>query len=123
MNMSNATSKYERGMLVERSTLRQKAQIVTRFVTIQIIALVGWLIVQSLFSLSPLGRSLPFTVMIIVETIWWIATLVLMYMLFMNVYKSFVKSAIELEDANNRLRQMTNQMLLNLREQRLQEKN
>ena len=108
---------------MERSTLRQKAQIVTRFVTVQIIALVGWLIVQSLFSLSPLGRSLPFAVMIIVETIWWIATLVLMYVFFMSAYKSFVKSAIELEDANNRLRQMTNQMLLNLREQHMQEKN
>ncbi len=109
-------------MPVERSTLRRKAQVVSRFVTVQIVALVGWLIVQSLFSLSPLGRSLPFAVMIIVETIWWIATLLLMYALFMNVYKSFVKSVIELEDANHRLRQMTNQMLLNLREQQMQEK-
>ncbi len=103
-----------------RSTLRDKAQPVTRFVTTQIIALVGWLIVQSLFSLSPFGQSLPFEVMIIVETIWWIATLVIMYFMFMRVYKAFVKSAFDLEDANNKLRDATNQMLFNMKEQRKQ---
>ena len=103
-----------------RSTLRDKARVVTYFVTVQIIALVGWLIVQSLFSLSPLGRSLPFEVMIIVETIWWIATLVIMYALFMRMYKAFVKSALDLEDANNRLRSAANQMLFTMKERQMQ---
>ncbi len=107
---------------MERSTLRNKAQHVTRFVTIQFIALVGWLIVQSFFSLSSLGRSLPFVLMIIVEAIWWIATLVIMFLLFQREYNRFVQSAFELEEANMRLRRVTNQMLVNLQEQHAQEK-
>ncbi len=107
---------------MEQFTLRHKAQHVTRFVTIQLIALVGWLLVQSFFSLSPLGQNLPFVVMMIVETIWWIVTLVIMFWLFQREYNAFVQSALELEEANSRLRRATNQMLLNLQEQRTQEK-
>ena len=107
---------------MERLTLRHKAQHVTRFVTVQLIALVGWLVVQSFFSLSSLGRTLPFAFMIVVETIWWLATLVIMFLLFQREYNYFVQSALEVEEANSRLRRATNQMLLNLQEQRTQEK-
>ncbi len=107
---------------MEQFTLRHKAQHVTRFLTVQFIALAGWLTVQSFFSLSPLGHSLPFALMIIVETIWWIATLVIMFLLFQREYNSFVRSVIELEEANSRLRKATNQVLVNLQEQRTQEK-
>ena len=112
----------ERGTSMERLTLRDKAQHITRFVTIQFIALVGWIIVQSFFSLSPLGRTLPFMLTIIVEAIWWIATLAIMFLLFQREYRRFVQSASELEEANSRLRRVTNQMLLNLQEQRVREK-
>ncbi len=107
---------------MKRFTLRHKAQHVTRFLTVQFIALIGWLVVQSFFSLSQLGQTLPFAVMIIVETIWWIATLVIMFLLFQREYDRFVHSALEVEEANNRLRRVTNQMLLNLQEQRTQGK-
>lgn len=107
---------------MEQLTLRHKAQHVTRFLTVQFIALVGWLIVQSFFSLSPLGHSLPFALMIIVETIWWIATLVIMFLLFQREYNSFVRSAIELEEANSRLRNVTNQMINNIQQQHNQER-
>src|SRR5436309_14599636 len=92
-------------------TLRYHAQRVTYFVTVQLIALVGWILVQSFFSLSPLGRTLPFALMIVVEAIWWIATLLIMFVLFQREYKRFVKMALDLEEANRRLRMMTNNIL------------
>ena len=107
---------------MERFTLRYKAQHVTRFVTVQFIALVGWLVVQSFFSLSALGRTLPFAIIIVVEMVWWIATLGIMFLLFQREYNSFVQSALEVDEANSRLRRVTNQMLLNLQEQRAEEK-
>jgi tellurite resistance protein TehA-like permease len=93
---------------MERFAMRHHAQRVTRFVTVQLIALVGWILVQSFFSLSPLGRTLPFALMIVVETIWWIATLVIMFLLFQREYRRFVQAVLDLEEANRRLRQRTN---------------
>ena len=92
-------------------TMRDRAQRVSRFIIVQFIALVGWIIVQSTFSLTSLGRTIPFAVMMVVEAIWWIVTLVIMYYLFRRVYKDFVQSAFDLEDANRKLREATNQIL------------
>ena len=94
--------------------MSQRAQRITRFVTVQLIALVGWILVQSFFSLSPLGHTLPFALMIVVETIWWIATLVIMFMLFRAEYKRFIQAVFELEEANKRLRERTNTILSQL---------
>ena len=94
--------------------MRQHAQRVTHFVTVQLIALVGWILVQSFFSLSPPGRALPFAFMIVVEAIWWIATLVIMFVLFQREYTRFVQAAVDLEDANRRLREVTNNILANI---------
>jgi hypothetical protein len=100
-------------------TMRDRAQRVTRFIIVQFIALVGWIIVQSSFSLTSLGRTIPFPVMMVVEAIWWIATLAIMFYLFRRVYDSFVQSAFDLEDANRKLREATNQILaqVQIREQ------
>ena len=101
--------------------MRQHAQRVTYFVTVQLIALVGWILVQSFFSLSPIGRTIPFAVVIVVEAIWWIATLVIMFVLFRREYSRFVQAALELEDANRRLRGVTNTILGELGNQGNQE--
>jgi hypothetical protein len=101
--------------------MRQYAQRVTYFVTVQLIALVGWILVQSFFSLSPIGRTIPFAVVIVVEAIWWIATLVIMFVLFRREYSRFVQAALELEDANRRLRGVTNTILGELGNQGNQE--
>jgi magnesium-transporting ATPase (P-type) len=101
--------------------MRQHAQRVTYFVTVQLIALVGWILVQSFFSLSPIGRTIPFAVVIVVEAIWWIATLVIMFVLFQREYSRFVQAALELEDANRRLREVTNTILGELGSQGNQE--
>src|SRR5579864_7659103 len=98
-------------------TLRPYAQHVTRFVTVQLIALVGWILVQSFFSLSPPGRSLPIPLMIVVEAIWWIATLVIMFLLFRREFNRFTRAALDLEEANKRLRETTNKILSNLENQ------
>ena len=98
-------------------TLHQRAHKITYFVTVQLIALVGWIIVQSFFSLSPLGHNIPFAVTIVIETIWWIATLVIMFVLFRREYNSFVQAVLDLEEANKRLRQTTNEIFSELRNQ------
>ncbi len=102
-------------------TMQQRAQRITRFVMVQMIALVGWILVQSAFSLSPLGRTIPFVLMMGIEAIWWIATLVMMFVLFKREYSRFVQAALELEEANRRLRMTTNTLLFERRHHNKQE--
>ena len=97
------------------STMQQRAHRVTWFLTVQLIALIGWIIVQSLFTLSPLARNIPFPVTLVIEAIWWIATLVIMFLLFKREYNDFIKSVLDLEEANKRLRRTTNEILSELR--------
>lgn len=101
--------------------MQQRANRITRFVTVQLIALVGWIIVQSFFSLSSPGRTIPFAVTMVIEAIWWIATLVIMFLLFRREYNRFVRAVLDLEEANRRLRETTNNVLLELRNQGNQE--
>jgi hypothetical protein len=100
-----------------QSHMQQRAHRVIWFLTVQLIALVGWIIVQSSFSLSPLGRTIPFTVTMVIEAIWWIATLVIMFLLFRREYRRFVQAVLELEEANRRLRTATNNILFELKNQ------
>ena len=100
-----------------RQNMQQHAYRITRFLTVQLIALIGWIIVQSTFSLSPLGRTIPFTVTMVIEAIWWMATLVIMFLLFKREYNRFVQAVLELDTANKRLRETTNSILLGLRNQ------
>jgi hypothetical protein len=96
-------------------SLREQAHRVQWFLVVQFIALVGWIIVQTTFTLSPLHNNIPFPVTMVIEAIWWIATLAIMFWLFKRVYDRFVKSALDLEEANSRLRKTTNQILSELR--------
>jgi len=95
-------------------TISQHANSVRRFVIIQLIALIGWILVQTFFTLSPPGRTVPFAVIIVIEAIWWTVTLVMMFLLFRRIYGSFVQAAVDLEEANKRLRQRTNTILSDL---------
>lgn len=95
-------------------TISQRASSVRRFIIIQLVALIGWIIVQTFFTLSPPGHTIPFSVIIIIEAIWWSVTLVLMFLVFRRVYNSFAQAAVDLEEANKRLRQRTNMMLSDL---------
>jgi tellurite resistance protein TehA-like permease len=99
---------------MELSNMRQRSYRITSFVTVQLIALIGWIIVQSIFSLSPLSGALSFQLKLVIEAIWWIATLVIMFLLFRRVYSGFVKAVLELEEANRSLRKTTNTILSEL---------
>ena len=94
--------------------MRERANRISSFLTVQLIALIGWIIVQSLLFVSPVSNSLPFIVKMIIETIWWIATLVIMFYLFRRIYDRFVKSVLDLEDANRRLRKATSDLLIEI---------
>jgi len=96
--------------------MRRRANRVTYFVTVQTIALLGWIIVQSIFSLT-LGNQIPFALTIIVEGVWWAATLVIMFFLFRREYDGFAQAVIDLEDANRKLRERTTNMLMELSKQ------
>ena len=100
---------------MELLTMRQRSRRITWFVTVQLIALVGWILVQSFFSLSSFGSTVPFAVTIVIEAIWWIATLVIMFLLFKREYNSFVRAVLELEEANRKLRRATSDFLLEQR--------
>ena len=104
------------------TNMGQRAYRISLFLTVQLIALVGWIIVQSLFSLSPLSSSLSFAAKLIIEAIWWIATLVIMYLLFKREYNAFVKAVLDLEDANKRLRKATSDLLTEIANPNEQEK-
>lgn len=96
---------------MELRNMTQRANRITRFVTVQLIALVGWIIVQSFFSLSAPGRAVPFAITLVIEAIWWIATLVIMFLLFRREYNSFVQAVLDLEEANRRLRKAASDIL------------
>jgi hypothetical protein len=100
---------------MEQTGMQKRAHKVMRFLIVQLIALVGWIIVQSFFSLTPSGRAIPYSITIIIEAIWWIATFLIMFLLFKQEYDNFVKAVLDLEEANRRLRGMTNNIFLELR--------
>lgn len=103
---------------MEQSTIRHKAHRVVRFVLVQFIALLGWILVQVFFSLSPFGRALGFPLTIVVEAVWWMGLLMIMLLLFLLEYNRFVQAALDLEEANRRLRQETNRLLAQMRIER-----
>jgi len=102
---------------MERLTIRQKANRVIRFIIVQFIALVGWIVVQSIYSLSPLGRAIPFALLTVIEGVWWIVLLGIMLLLFKREYDCFVQSALDLEEANKLLKGGTNILLAQLKDQ------
>ena len=99
---------------MRQTNMGQNARRVMYFVIVQFIALAGWVIVQSFFFLSPIvqvGRNISFAAVMVIEIIWWIATLVIMFLLFRREYIAFVRAALDLEEANTQLRHRTNVIL------------
>jgi hypothetical protein len=107
--------------MMETLSLHYKARRVTRFILIQFLALAGWIVVQLGFSLSPFGKTLPLLTIMLTESIWWIALLFIMLRLFLREYQHFVQAAFDLEEANGKLRQRTNDLLENIRRERFPE--
>ncbi|HZS77448.1 MAG TPA: hypothetical protein VFA41_12615 [Ktedonobacteraceae bacterium] len=100
--------------MAAQTVIQQQAKRIWYFVTVQLVALLGWIVVQSTFSLSPFGQQIPFVVTMVVEAIWWAATLIIMFLMFRYIYKRFIQSVLDLEEANRRLRETTNNILMEL---------
>jgi tellurite resistance protein TehA-like permease len=101
--------------------MRERARRISSFLTVQLIALIGWIIVQSLLFVTPVSNSLPFIGNMIIETIWWIATLVIMFFLFRRIYDRFVRAVLDLEDANSKLRRAASDLLIEMANPKEQE--
>jgi magnesium-transporting ATPase (P-type) len=101
-------------IMAAQTVIQQQAKRIWYFVTVQLVALLGWIVVQSTFSLSPFGQQIPFVVTMVVEAIWWAATLIIMFLMFRYIYKRFIQSVLDLEEANRRLRETTNNILMEL---------
>lgn len=65
------------------------------FFLVALVALIGWVIVQTLFSLSPFGKAQPFIVLSI-EFIWWFVLLALLAYLFNRVLSNLTFSTYNL---------------------------
>lgn len=65
------------------------------FFLVALIALIGWVIVQTLFSMSPFGKAQPFIVLSI-EFVWWLSLLTLLAYLFRRVLSNLTFSTYNL---------------------------
>lgn len=65
------------------------------FFLVALVALTGWVIVQTLFSLSPFGKAQPFIVLSI-EFVWWFVLLALLAYLFKRVLSNLTFSTYNL---------------------------
>jgi|GEM_PF-745829 len=81
------------------------------FFSIALIALLGWVVVQTLFSLSPFGGAYPFLVLAI-EFVWWLSLLAVLAVLFKRVLATLIASTRmvrlfeqQLENANGQIMQ------------------
>ncbi len=86
------------------------------FFSTALIALLGWVVVQTLFSLSPFGRANPFLVLTI-EFAWWLSLLAILSLLFHRVLGRLIASTHRLkgvekhlEDANEQIVQKNLQL-------------
>jgi len=74
-----------------------------------LIALLGWVVVQTLFSLSPFGRANPFVVLGI-EFVWWLSLLAALAVLFRRVLGRLTVSTRVLRIAEQRLENANEQI-------------
>jgi len=72
------------------------------FFAVALTALFGWVVVQTLFSLSPFGQANPFTVLAI-EFFWWFGLLTVLSLLFGQVLARLGFSTRNLKRMENRL--------------------
>ncbi len=89
--------------------LENTSQRLRFFFITALVALLGWVVVQTLFSLSPFGRANPFVVLAI-EFVWWLSLLAVLAVLFRRVLARLIISTStlkvveqHLEDANEQI--------------------
>ena len=80
------------------------------FFSTALVALLGWVVVQTLFSLSSFGRTNPFIVLII-EFFWWLSLLAVLAVLFRRVLGRLVVSTHMLKGVEKRLEDANEQIV------------
>ena len=90
--------------------LENTSQRLRLFFSTALIALLGWVVVQTLFSLSPFGRANPFLVLAI-EFFWWLSLLGVLSLLFRRVLWGLVVSMHRLRGAEKRLEDANEQIV------------
>jgi len=80
------------------------------FFSTALLALLGWVVVQTLFSLSPFGRANPFTVLAI-EFVWWLSLLAILSLLFHRVLGRLTASTSTLKSVEKRLEDANEQII------------
>lgn len=80
------------------------------FFSTALVALLGWVVVQTLFSLSPFGRAYPFIVLVI-EFFWWLSLLAVLAILFRRVLGRLVVSTHTLKGVEKRLEDANEQIV------------
>ena len=80
------------------------------FFSTALIALLGWVVVQTLFSLSPFGRANPFIVLAI-EFFWWLSLLAVLAVLFRRVLRRLIMSTHMLKGVEKRLEDANEQIM------------
>ena len=80
------------------------------FFSTALIALLGWVVVQTLFLLSSFGRAYPFIVLTI-EFFWWLSLLALLAILFRRVLGRLTTSTQTLKGVEKRLEDANEQII------------
>ena len=89
--------------------LENTSQRLRLFFSTALLALLGWVVVQTLFSLSPFGQAYPFLVLAI-EFVWWLSLLGVLAFLFRNVLGRLIMSTRTLRGVEKRLEDANEQI-------------
>ena len=90
--------------------LENTSQRLRHFFSTALLALLGWVIVQTLFSLSSFGQTYPFLVLAI-EFVWWLSLLGVLSLLFRRVLWGLVISMRRLRGVEKRLEDANEQIV------------
>ena len=102
---SEVSNSFEHSMTQLENTSRR----LRLFFITALIALLGWVMVQTVFSLSPFGQANPFVVLAI-EFVWWLSLLAVLAILFRRVLARLVVSTDSLKIVEQRLEQANEQI-------------
>lgn len=105
LSTQGVSSAFEHPMTQLENTSRR----LRLFFSTALIALLGWVVVQTLFSLSPFGQANPFVVLVI-EFLWWLSLLAMLAILFRRVLARLVVSTRMLKGVEQRLEQANEQI-------------
>ncbi len=109
MQQSHIPSAPSRAFQHPIAQLENSSQRIRMFFIVALVALLGWVVVQTLFSLSPFGQSNPFVVLVI-EFIWWLTLLAVLAILFRKAIARLIFSTYNVKLVEKRLAEANEQI-------------